>query len=229
MPPKAEWNTDRDRLTAAALEARDWLRGVLPELDRAIGNDGPDVELLKRLRALAGFHAEKLGHGLKRPIPPSPRNSDSRAIAPLWAVAGIGQERLPATGAGAPFEGDLGLPRFPAGMGALLAVGRPPVFDWTLIGKQSNQEDWMQRHEYEYRPEFGLARVAGEICDHLRAVGRCGPSPLSVVEQLAVLDIAKTLVTASEAYRKPEALKVGNPRERSAPNEQAPQKEAVSE
>ncbi len=58
------------RLARAALEARDWLRVLVPELDRAIaaGKDGDG--LLSRIRGLAAFHAEILKAGLKAPSRP---------------------------------------------------------------------------------------------------------------------------------------------------------------
>jgi hypothetical protein len=77
-----------DRLAGAALDARDWLRTLLPELDAAI-HAGRDTDgLLGRIRNLATFHADGLRMGLKRPSRNLRQNADSARSAPVWGAFG---------------------------------------------------------------------------------------------------------------------------------------------
>ncbi|HWQ52094.1 MAG TPA: hypothetical protein VN442_00315 [Bryobacteraceae bacterium] len=80
-------DNDRDRLTAAALDAARWLRNLRPELETAIARTGDPGGLLVRLRDLAAVHADKLRLAVKRPEPPNPRNTPRRAAEPLWGVS----------------------------------------------------------------------------------------------------------------------------------------------
>ena len=56
------------RLATAAVNARDDLRDLIPDLDSALLRPSDNhAELLRRLRVLAERHADKLRLGLKHP------------------------------------------------------------------------------------------------------------------------------------------------------------------
>jgi hypothetical protein len=80
--------TNWARLAAAACDARDELRAVLPRLDRSILDGTVSTEQLAEFRRLAAHHAEQLRRALKAPAKPrSRRNALSSRAEPLWRVA----------------------------------------------------------------------------------------------------------------------------------------------
>jgi hypothetical protein len=76
------------RLAAAAADARDELRLLVPRLDQAIASGGDATELLRDIRVLAVRHSEGLKAALKSPAGTrqSPRKYDSWRFGSLWDV-----------------------------------------------------------------------------------------------------------------------------------------------
>ncbi len=85
---KSAPDTTWPRLARAACDARDWLRVLIPELDRAIAAGRDHDGLLQRLRALAAGHAEALKGALKAPaVPRAHTHADSWRTGGLWQAA----------------------------------------------------------------------------------------------------------------------------------------------
>jgi hypothetical protein len=73
------------RLAAAAADARDDLRALLPRLDRTIEAGQDQTGLLREVRILAAKHADRLRLALKSPgRPKTRRNGDSWRTGGLW-------------------------------------------------------------------------------------------------------------------------------------------------
>ena len=76
------------RLAAAAADARDELRAVLPCLDAAIADGQDTTGLLSTARALMGKHADSLRKALKAPAGAAGAAAD-RARNAAWRSGGL--------------------------------------------------------------------------------------------------------------------------------------------